>query len=432
MKAARPVQVRVYDLGGYGDVAAAARMASHLAHNGHDVSLVPSHPQVSYKLNVLKPDVPVRAYRLGAIIVDGYGSHLNTITQDRPHIFFGDYGFDRKPKSSVPIYVRAGLWTVQSTNDEPEQPMFFRPYREWDILKPKDIDVKKFVMDSMFSVDQNSRKMIEAKSSLEGILDQSGRIAFAHFHPGITATEFFNRPYVRLLEYAAQHFETGFLLGLFLDDKTKTEIAKEAYERNYTVVDNTGLVVAGLGDKPTLLFLGPQSQSTVTQLLMSSTMPNIVTGDKTLSDAAYGLITINGQGFFYDCPEWLEPTMKALKDAIGRVSPFVAGVFEAGSTQPRTNPLQYIDHQDFAVNVLGNPKLSEFYRKQLKEAMQKEIEARFGTSALKKRKGANGFHIPNGAPFLVQDVVEDEIKRLQEDPIRFKKIEEIRTGTRAF
>ncbi len=417
----REVQVRAYDLGGFGDIAGALRVASHLKKHGFDVGINPSSGSALSKLHILVPDVPISSGK-AQIHVDVAGHYRNGRLNPNsrvPHIYSEDMDHLGDRSRIVPIYIKSGLRKVRQQvpfelRGVNLNPMFYRPLREWELPKPRERDVRSMIAESMFP--RNHSLNAQKRIKLEKILESADRIGFAHINPEVTA--FFTHPFMEALDEASRNYEGRFVLGLFFGENLEKKIANDAYARGYNVVTRQGGYLAGDSRKPVLLFLGPQSQMTTTSLFLSSTMPNLVTGDLSLSDGLYSLVAMGGQGFFYDSPIWKVPTQMELIRIFGDYSEELGQTFSAGSHGGK-HASQI--GRPLAASVLGNPKLAEDYRRNMRQAVVDEITKRFGPMAFEQTD--SGLYVPRGAPFLFQDTTENVVRALSENPELLREVD---------
>ena len=134
--------VRAYDLVGFGDIAGAMRVASHLLRTGTAVEIRAKSDSALQKLRLLNPDVSYGLNDLkgingidGAIYLDiagHYGDDRNPKNSDVPHHFTEDMDNPRNRRKVVPSYMKTGL-TRESPkaplqfNGNNFNPMFYRP-----------------------------------------------------------------------------------------------------------------------------------------------------------------------------------------------------------------------------------------------------------------------------------------------------------------
>ncbi len=156
-----PTTVRVYDLGGFGDIAGAMRVASHLHRVGHSVELSPKSASAHQKLKILQPDVdysdtPVESKESIEVDIAGYyrDSRSPQDLATAPHHFTEDMDNSENRRYEVPIYLKTGfvprLEGRVPGNGRHPAPLFYRPYREWDLPKPAERDVRRAIVDAMF------------------------------------------------------------------------------------------------------------------------------------------------------------------------------------------------------------------------------------------------------------------------------------------
>ena len=415
------VQVRTWDLGGYGDIAGAMRTASHIRYGGLETAIIPTSGGALRKLMILSPDVPISPdISYSAMQVDVAG-HYNDSRTSRdptqvPHMFAEDMDNPENRGYIVPIYIKSGLVPKGSQvsaqlGGSSQNPMFYRPHREWELPEPGKRDVKSLLM---HATGNNN------PSGLQAILKQTDNIAFGHFKPHISPEEFLNSPYVRALEAAAENFDGYFALGLFFNQEMEAQITRLAIQEGYTIFGTNG-AIKGNSNKPALIFLGPQPQMMTSSLFVSSTMPNIVTGDLSLSDAVYALIAMESHGFFYDCPSWKLPTYQEMARILSKGYEPAAHAFQEGSMTD-SGRIKPADAETVAL-ILGNKNSSEAYRRDMKDAVLAEIERRFGMAHVNIGKDGQGLYIPRGAPFLFQDAVESVLHALANSPELLSEVE---------
>ncbi|MEK6968713.1 MAG: hypothetical protein AABX51_08895 [Nanoarchaeota archaeon] len=416
------VEIRAYDLGGFGDVAAALRTASYLKRLGISTAIRATSLTAFDKLHLLIPDVPVLLDPTKAIIkvdIAGHYKDDRLLNQPEvPHIYAEDMDNPTNRRSSFPLHIKTGLESRGRQVDNLfggfcENPLFYRPLREDELPTAGKRDARSQLM-----------QIFQGKSQgLEQILDSAERIGFGHFRPNIRPDLFFNSAYIKALEAAAGAYDSGFVLGLFFDQTTEQEITEYAHKTAYTFVHRDGTVTKGSASKPVLLFLGLQDQLTTTSLFLSATMPNIVTGDLSLSDALYGILAMQGPGFFYDCPIWKKYTRNELDKILNEVSPITADIFRAGSKIHHPEGLD--DSMEEVAKTLAEKDRAETYTQLMKAGIQGVINRRFGHTPITD-KPTYGFYVPPGSGFLYQDAVAQVVLTLLDNPNLLQEVEEKR------
>jgi hypothetical protein len=436
------VEVRAYDLGGFGDIAGALRVASHLARQGKSVVVRPTTRSAAEKLTILGPDVPASTDARGRIKIDVAGHYLDNRTHknnDVPHQFSEDMDNWGDRSKIVPLYLKSGMAAMgQQKNGQPMNPMFYRPLREWDLPKPGERDVREMLRaifrpkDSVwnqitqFITTAGTVKPIPA-GELEQVLG-ADRIGFAHIAP-YDPTSFFNHSYLRAVTVAAAHYDARFSVGLFLGKEMERAIIPQAIARGFGAYTRDGTHWSPQPHKPSLLFLGPQPQMVTTSLFLSADMPNLVTGDLSLSDGLYGVLAMDGPGFFYDTPGWKIPTLQAIANILAAHNPETADVFTLGSITLSEEEIKKEQERaqsawEIAVSTFGDPHNAEIYRTMIRESLQRVIIERFGKTAL--QEGSDGFYLAPGAPFLIQDATANVVRALDEEPELFAEVDNIR------
>jgi hypothetical protein len=387
------------------------RTASHVQKGGLRTAIIPTSRGSLEKLGVLSPDVPISQDKTAAMQVDIAGhyndSRTNQDPREVPHLFAEDMDNPSNRGPTVPIYLKTGMSSLgrQVTVDlggSPQNPMFYRPFREWELPEPGGRDVKSLLM----------RTVKKNKKGLHDLLDGIDNIAFGHFRPGI-GHEVLEAPYFQAVSAASHHYDGKFAIGLFFSQNQEQGIAGRASSLGYTIYRSYGEVVRGDPRMPTLLFLGPQQQMTTSSLFVSATMPNIVTGDLSLSDALYGVIAMQAPGFFYDSPSWKMPSHREIVRILSKGDQKTALLYEEGSMG------DFVQKSADAANLaplFGNRREAEIYRTCQQASLLMEIEQRFGRVPIVGRQSSDGLYVKRGAPFLFQDAVETVLKTLAESP----------------
>ncbi len=454
------VVVRAYDLGGFGDIAGAMRVASHMSKVGLETKISAKGKSAFNKLLILRPDV-AHSLKNGssedeAIQVDiagHYKDERNAPSNDVPHVYTEDMDNFQDRRRSVPVYLKSGL--ASRPLDVPVSigvagmaaPMFYRPFREWELPKPEQRDSRRQMLEAINATASSglltkSFNLFKKRNllTLAKLIEGHNRIGFAHLSPQIQSypPEFIlEHPYFASIHRAhLNNQELRFAVGLFLDKEREFHLANAAMERYWNVVRSDGDILSRNKDLPTLVFLGPQPQTRVTGLFLSSDIPNLVTGDLSLSDALYGLIAMNGPGFFYECPDWKIPTHVSLMNMISRrfdqqgPGKHILAQYFFGSNHFNTKAFQLSyskeDLESVAVGygkcvdqnskIFWDRRAMNRYTEGLREAIRAEIRRRFGATTVVSAEGEGDFYIPPGAPYLLQDATTNVVERLREDP----------------
>ncbi len=434
----KPVIIRAWDLGGFGDIAGAMRVASHISSGGLEVIIRATGFSAARKLAILQPDVAVADYPViggDYINVDVAGHYFDDRTdQDKgktPHVFIEDMDNPEKREGIVPIYIKTGLLAKgRQVNHElggsSQNPMFYRPFREWDLPKPGERDAKAMVINAMKGKGADT-------TELEELLGRTDNIAFGHFRPGIDPTYFLESNYITALTEAAINSPENFALGVFFDKEQEEKVAKDAAFRGFHVIKSDGTKIEPKQDSGhyipknlAIVFLGPQPQLTTTSLFLSATMPNIVTGDLSLSDALYGLVAMDGPAFFYDCPAWKEPSYHELARIIQQHDESAATAFRSGSIFGYERPSR--ENLGQAASVFRSRTADNSYKQKMRDGINAEILKRFGEAPV-PAYFQNGLYVPRGAAYLFQDAVEAVLYALMENPELMERVEQGRKET---
>ncbi len=450
--------VRAYDLGGYGDIAGAMRVASYLQRIGIETAIQPTSLGALEKLTVLNPDVllsdrpekdTIQIDVAGHYKDDRNSKSITPTISDIPHHFTEDMDNPAQRKEAVPLYMKTGLSIAQPptlfyVNHPKQKPLFYRPYREWEFEERSVRDARLELLLAMLEKREGRIRSLLAwsqKQKLGRILEGIDKVGFAHLSPEIQVNgpeTILEHPYFAAIFTAKMHYTEKFGIGLFVNQETEKRLTKTALRKNWGAISSAGEVVRYDPDFPTLIFLGPQSQRTTANLFLSADIPNLVTGDLSLSDALYALIAMDGQSFFYEVPRWKVPTYKELTNILLRHDESSNGysaaapTFAAGSCPyPYSSGLSKNDrealHSGFqdVVNVLGDEKATKAYTEAMRHAVREEIRSRFGDVPV-EAVGKDGFSIPPGTPYLIQDATANIVNLLQNDPAFFAEVEKLR------
>ncbi|MBI2667017.1 hypothetical protein HYX13_05380 [Candidatus Woesearchaeota archaeon] len=450
------VEVRAYDLGGYGDIAGAIRLASHLQRTGFNTVLYAASDSALSKARTLQPDVPIKQTpseaRILLDVAGHYKDNRNRNEAEVPHLYVEDMDNPQSRSTAVPLYLKTGLKSVGKQIEAKyggfsQNPLFYRPFREWDLPQPNQRDVRKLLLDAFSpspshsssdsKAETTAMSQIDARSELEKALQRVERFAFGHFRPHLERDDFFNSPYLHLVTKMAEEYDTRFALGFFFGGNLENEIAEKAEKMGYGVVrKNKNIFQAGNSKMPVLIFLGPQPQLRTTSLFLSANMPNIVTGDLSLSDALYGVLAQEGPAFFYDCPSWKRPTFDELSVIMSKLSISQCAFFNAMSSKEDGGFNSISRDQDFESNLEPNLGFLDKelhyseYRDAMQQALRKEIVNRFGRrwkwNGTLSGRSESDFFIPSGVPFFLQDATEAVVRKLYDNPKAYAEIEESR------
>ena len=439
----RSTIVRAYDLGGFGDIAGAMRVASHLQRTGVPTKIKTKSKGAMQKLKILKPDVDYSFSEKpskGVIEVDVAGHYKddrNKDDSDVPHHYTEDMDNPSTRKQVVPIYLKTGLTEKEARVPGRvfgQAPMFYRPYREWDLPKVNERDPRKQIIDAILPDSMTLFLLGRNLNRLENTLDQIGSFGFAHLSPAIQSihpAEILEHPYFFAVHKAALNTEKNYAVGLFVGPEMERGLSIFALEKYWNVIRSNGHIQKFDKDLPTLIFLGPQQQTTTTGLFLSANMPNLVTGDLSLSDAMYALLAMEGQGFFYETPGWKAPTFNELSRMLGRYNKTLSQLFFLGSNLFEIKPeerARYFRELEYVANIFADPTLTEQYRDEMKLALTDEIKRRFGETVKVNKEG--DFYIPAGAPYLIEDATAKVVEMLQDDSTLLATAEKARHAIR--
>ena len=446
------VVVRAYDLGGFGDIAGAMRVASHFQRTGTKTLIKGTSHSAVEKLEILSPDVNFKESQVGSdnhvIKVDIAGHYKdgrNNGNSDVPHHFTEDMDNPSDRRKEVPIYLKSGLHSHQHPSQIPfythingHTPMFYRPFREWDLPKPGQRDARRQILEAL-ETKKRFALFKKPTSNLQKLLEGQNKIGFAHISPQMQAwppEKIFEHPYFHAIYTAHISKDSDkFTIGLFLNGELEKRLTSVAESKYWNVVGRDGQSTKFNRDLPTLLFLGSQPQTTVTGLFLSSDIPNLVTGDLSLSDALYGLIAMDGPAFFYETPTWKIPTLTELGSILMKTDPHLAGEFMVGSNSCKILKINQKNSQtgkeiantffERVVNVFSDKKYASRYTEGMRTAIRREIQRRFGNVQVESNMKRD-FYIVLGAPYLIQDATVQVVDTLRANPEALAETEKVR------
>ncbi len=439
------VNIRAYDLGGFGDIAGAMRVASFLQKRGLQTQMTYCQKSAYNKLRILNPDTTIKANNtanLGrAIQIDIAGHYRDPrVGRDNsvPHTFTEDMDNSQDRKKETPLYLKSGLKPRKNTlpleiRATEHVPMFYRPFREWELPKPEQRDARAQIMETYTAQQTPIRKL---KNGAIRALKNTDKIGFAHVNPGMDIANLFSHPYFSTVKQAHRYSPTNFGIGVFFNAKLEEKIATIGKRRNWNIIRSNGTTENYDQEQPSVFCLGPQTQTKTTGLFLSANMPNLVTGDLSLSDAMYGLIAMQGPAFFYETAPWKTSTLTELSSMIKRSSKKMGQVFEdmflIGSNSKKFYSLGenlkelYRESIENVTKTFIFDSVNKQYREVMQEAIRKEIRKRFGNVQVQAQGISKGFYIQPGAQYLLQDATESIIDTLREDQTFFAKVEKTR------
>ncbi len=438
------VVVRAYDLGGFGDIAGAMRVASFLQRGGKVTQLKATSDSALKKMQILIPDTPFTRDSYGEgepIQVDVAGHYMDgrvAKNNDVPHNYTEDMDHPNDRGKIVPIYLKSGMLPLAVTgghiapNLGKYAPMFYRPYREWDLPQPNERDVHQQILEAI-----KARKISAHlfKTNIGRVLDRTDKIGFAHISP-MQPMGIFDHPYFQAVMKAQNVTDKKFGVGVFLNGQVEKEILANQQGLNWNVVGSDGSVSHYDPRKPTIFFLGAQPQMTTTGLFLASNMPNLVTGDLSLSDALYGLLAMEGPAFYYETAPWKVPTHHAIIQMLARRDHVLANAYQAASNRlivaPNLDPnkrehakKELENANAAAVATFADESFGKEYQEFMREALRAEILGRFGPAQVVGNQ-IEGFYIRPGAPYLIQDATAMVVDALRDNPDLLATTEETR------
>lgn len=414
--------VRAYDLGGYGDIAGALRVTDYLARTGNNAGILPMSPSAREKLEQLAPHYQHTLSENSPkckLIVDVAGHYLDSrvsFTPPMPHLFIEDMDNPSNREHLVPIYIKTGLVQKEisprvKSCGIPNNPLFYRPFNEDEIPSKKILDPLELILKQIERTTEIRNAKKEIARTASSLLKTTTKIGFAHFKPDTSLAAILRSQYFNLIKIASQNSNEKYLLACFIQPEKKAILNNLSFAEEYSTFNiiSKDFIIINDASKPTIAILGPTPQLETSKMFLSSTIPPLVTGDLSLSDAMYFLLAKKGPGFFYDCPGWKQPTRNELSNILA-------------VQNPKTSRCFNFDNE--FDGILAEQKQIDDYREQMRHAINAEIQKRFGIEATKTKDQK----IPYGAPFLFQDAAGLAIDKLLTDEKLKEQTEQKRTN----
>ncbi|MBI3052025.1 hypothetical protein HYY74_06250 [Candidatus Woesearchaeota archaeon] len=406
-----PIVIRAYDFRGYGDVGAAIRIGQHLKDEGYSVLLSANQSSVIPKARFLGSSLPMVDGPAEGLQVDVIGTILTADSdylRSPPHMFISEMAVGWNPKSlKVPVAIMPKLIGDSS------QPMFYRPQEENLLPRYRQVDVNELLLWQMGKEHD--------VAGLEKLLSDSERVGFGYFPftEYSEASDFFKHPYVKALEMAA--CKSRLTLCLFSNPDMERRLTNRAIGF-YGVVSSSGKFTKGKPGTPSLVFIGGVPQLIAGALFMKANMPNLVTGDLSLSDSLYFLLAHEGPGFFYDS------AIHKYGNELDLVQLFssdeaVRTAFIGGSGITTHHYRQYLttcQTNEEVLNAAAAAFTDDAYPRRLSAALKSEIARRYKLADVEVA-------LAGGSPVFIQDAVEKAVRELLEDPLKLQEVESMRS-----
>ena len=312
------IVVGISDLGGFGDVVAAAKIGDGLTMQGHDVAYKFYWNSAKQKAEMLFPgrDFPSERerdeYEYGKPLkIDAIGGSGAGLEAD---IFVDQVDHD-SCQSGTPIllvpgfnekyaYVSTPIVSMEGESEIAEfkslSPTFYKPFGLDRLPNPGEENIRDVITENVRSMGGG-----EAKRAL----GECQRIGVCYAYNSDSAMNFVDWLY-KSTEFSSEK------LGVVV--LAKTEIKREVEDglnrgyHKFTTIGSDGEVHVEKSSNLLVAVIATQPQELTTRLFWSAEMPNLVTGGQSLSDAVYGLVFGKGQGFFYEANTWKFDSFKGI------------------------------------------------------------------------------------------------------------------------
>ena len=321
------------ELGGFGDVVAAAKIGEGLAMQGHDVTYKFYSEAARWKAKALFPgrDFPPERKHCGYTCEDVLKiDAIKSVPATDADIFVGE--IDRYSLSGAPIRLQPGFHEKHAYVSTPIRgsgegggsvvvefqqlsPTFYRPFSLDRLPNPGEENIRDVVTENIGSMDG---------SAVKRALGECQRIGVCYTYNSNSIIGF-----VEWLSEAAS--ASSERLGIIV--LTKCEIEDEVRLKliesklKYTVIGSDGEVHDADGSNLLVAVMATQPQEITTRLFWSAEMPNYVTGGQSLSDAVYGLVFGKGQGFLYEACDWKVVSRDGIFKMMNDFDPVSANTF---------------------------------------------------------------------------------------------------------
>ena len=306
------IVIGITEMGGFGDVVAAAKAGEALTKQGHNVTYNFHMETAKEKAERIFPgqNFPLakmpREYEYGKpLIIDVIGASHPAMNRTAD-IFVGEV--DRVyVTEGIPILLQPGFdceyayvstpivsEVRESAVEEFRQlvPKFYKPFGLDRLPNPGEEDIRDVIT-------ENIRLM--GSKAVKRALGECERIGVCYTFESSSTTGYLDR----MNDAAAGSSERlGVVVLARTDNQERVKRDLDRSDSKYTIIGSDGRV-HGRGDSKVLVMvMDTQPQEITTRLFWSAEMPNHVTGGQSLSDAVYGLVFGNGQGFIYEANWW--------------------------------------------------------------------------------------------------------------------------------
>ncbi len=406
------VLIRAVNLGGYGDVASAQRMASHLQQRGISSALFVSDIRTSDVLDIIGCDVPyydgTEVLHSARIILDtpSVPKKFQSFSEPHyvPHLLVQDMNKEADFSKSSGLFLQPGFERrgaaviAERFGGYGVSPLFHRPYHEQDLPMPGEFDARQI--------------LLSHDLSLESLVSAADKIMFMHVAPSHSALQVLSGSYLRSVGEASKQSGQKYFVGIIGSCLWESELRYDDALScvPYSVRFSDGQIRVGANPDVLLSFLGSFSQVDAESLFISASAPCIMTGNLSLSDAMYSLMARKGQGFFYDAPIWERNTFRGLINALGQREK-TAQIF-IGNSMKGSQFEQEFKSSIFS-QVFYDDGACKEYSEGMRDALWQMVERLHGAA---RPSGLSFPAIPYNSSFIIEDAAEAVVRTLLYEP----------------
>lgn len=367
------VIIGISDLGGFGDVVSSIKIGEALQAKGHQVSYYMDDDSQSLpgKLNAIFPDLAATYRTTQDIVSDTTSLRINVVGPilSRPDIYVSEFN-DECPHFPLPsaAYICTGVSAKEGDRAVLPRPvpmgmfsfhvpMFYAPYRKAELPEPGEEDIRSVITGSVrHSFEPDALKAIN-NCEMIGVCYTNNEADLVSFS----------------MQAAVASAASGKRIGIVAFQPGETEhqdtIMKRCERGSLSCIATDGSLLGGEGSAVTVIMLPSVPQTVSTRILWASEMPNVVTGDHSLSDAMHALAFGNGQGFIYEMNRWKHNLCMEMASLIAKHDASSGSLFY-GCTDSLWVPERY--HSNLIASVLAG-KARDSYAEAQRSALQGAI-----------------------------------------------------------
>ena len=370
------VTIRVFELGGFGDVVAAVKMGEALSEQEHTVTYQLHDLKVKHKFDTLFPGLK-SAFTYnnethGELTIAVIGNGYNTCND----VFVGEFDY-LESSPNRPVTIMPGLSDYYAYVDTPFNrraqhsavkefslltPMFYAPYRLDALPKPGEENIREVIIENVWSMKSDKAR---------DMLYKSERIGVCYAAMPESIVKFANQLRIASNGFARKRLGVAVLSDANTEKKVKEQLLEKG---GYAIIGSDAKIEGDANSKVLVAMLGTKPQTVTTSLFFSSEMPNLVTGDGSLSDAIYALTFLNGQGFFYEPNPWKSQTTEGITKLMSRQSENAERSFSQAAKFLQRYSYGKIDRNPIA-SVLSSERNMDSYTKGQRDSFLKAFRS---------------------------------------------------------